>query len=178
MPMVVAIRNATGAGPSFADIGGTTAKYNRVDSLTGTTAIPTPTTANTTFFSFVKSHQINITTTNGLTMTNVKVEKVTSEATGGTKIWHYTGHALGSYVQATAAPTATGDNNVTGPTINGATGIAMPALGAGATYAAGPFNTTGGQGNLVELALGVDATCTTAGTTVSIPTLRWTWTEG
>jgi len=175
--MTVAIRNGTGATPTWADVGATTAKFNRVDTLTGTTAIPTP-TATGTNFSYIKTFQINITATGSLSMTNAKVEKVTSEATTGTKLWHYTGHAVGVYVQATAAPTATGDNNSTAPTLNSGTATAMPALGAGSTYAAGAYSTTGGQGNLVEVALGVDATNTSAGSAVSVPTLRWTWTEG
>lgn len=177
MAMTVAISSLVGATPTASDIGATTSKFNRVDTLTGTTAIPTPTSTGTNF-SFVKSMQINITATGSLTMTNAKVEKVTSESTTGTKIWHYTGHAVGSYVQATAAPTATGDNNSTAPTLNSGTATAMPGLGSGSTYAAGGFSSTGRVGNLVEVALGVDSTNTTAGTTVAVPTLRWTWTEG
>ncbi len=180
MAMTVAISYLNGAGPSFTDIGATTAVWNRVDTLTGTTVIPTP-TATGTNFSFVKAMQINITATGSLSMTNAKVEKVTSEATTGTLMWHRTDHAVGSYVQSTAAPAATGDNNVTAPVIpaggNNSTVIAFPALGAGVTYAAGPFSSVARVGNLVEACLGVDATNTTAGAATSTPTLRWTWTE-
>lgn len=175
MAMTVAIDNATGATPTWAAVGATTAKFNRVDTLTGTTAIPTPTSTGTNF-SYIKTFAIDITATGSLSMTNVKIEKVTSEATTGTKLWHYTGHA--SYTQATGAPTATGDNNSTAPTFNGASATAMPALGAGSTYAAGAFSTTGRQGNMVEVGLGVDATNVTAGSAVSVPSLRFTWTEG
>ena len=100
MAMTVAIDNATGATPTWAAVGASTAKFNRVDTLTGTTAIPTP-TATGTNFSYIKTFAIDITATGSLSMTNVKIEKVTSEATTGTKLWHYTGHA--SYTQATAA---------------------------------------------------------------------------
>lgn len=174
--MTVQIDILTGAGPAATAVGASTAKWNRVDSLTGTTVIPTPTSTGTNF-SYVKTFQVEITATGSLSMTNIKVEKVTSEATTGTKLWHYTGHAVGSYTQATGSPTSTGDNNSTAPTINGASGSAMPALGAGSTYSAGAFSSTGRVGNLVEVTLGVDATNTTAGSSVSTPSLRWTWTE-
>lgn len=180
MAMTVAIAYLNGAGPTVTDIGATTAVWNRVDTLTGTTVVPTP-TATGTNFSYVKVMQIDITATGSLSMTNAKVEKVASEATTGTKLWHRTDHAVGSYVQSTAAPAATGDNNVTAPVIpaggNNTSVIAFPTLGGGSTYAAGPFSTTGQKGNLVEACCGVDATNTTAGAAVSTPTLRWTWTE-
>lgn len=178
--MTVAIANATGAGPSWADIGATTAVWNRVDTLTGTTAIPTPTTTGTNF-SYVKSMAINITATGALTMTDAKIGKVAAETTTGTKLWHRTDHAEAAYVQATVAPAATADNNVTAPVIpaggNNTSVTAIPLIGSASVYAAGPYNTTGRKGNLVEIALGVDATNTTAGPTVATPTLRWQWTE-
>lgn len=180
MAMTVAIAYLNGAGPSQTDIGATTAVWNRVDTLTGTTVVPTPTSTGTNF-SYVKVFQVHITATGSLAMSAVKVEKVASEATTGTKLWHRSDHAVGSYVQSTAAPAATGDNNTTAPVIpaggNNTNVIAFPALGAGATYAAGPFSSTGYVGNLVEATCGVDATNTTAGAAVSTPTLRWTWTE-
>lgn len=180
MAMVVAIAYLNSTGPTVTDIGATTAVWNRVDTLTGTTVVPTPTSTGT-HFSYVKVMQIDITTTNSLSMSAAKVEKVASEATTGTKLWHRTDHAVGSYVQSTAAPADTGDNNSTAPVIpaggNNTNVIAVPGLGAGSTYAAGPFSTTGQKGNLVEMCLGVDATNTTAGAAVSTPTLRWTWTE-
>lgn len=178
MAMVVQIDLATGAGPSFAAT--TAVKWNREDTEAGTTAIPTP-TATGTNFSYVKSFQINITTTNSLTMTDVKIGKVAGETTTGTKLWHRSDHAVGSYVQATAAPAATGDNNTTAPVIpaggNNSTVIAIPLIGSASVYSAGPHTTTGRKGNLVEITLGVDATNTTAGASVATPTLRWQWTE-
>ena len=176
MAMTVEIHNATGATPTWANVGASTAKWNRVDTLTGTTVIPTPTSTGTNF-SFIKTFMINITATDSLSMSDVKVGKVANEATAGTVLWHVTSHAEGSYVQATAAPTATGDNNSTAPTLNGASATALPLISGASVYAAGPFNTTGRKGNLVEIALGVDATNVTAGATVSTPTLRWQWTE-
>lgn len=177
MAMTVAIANATGATPTWADVGASTAKWNRIDTLTGTTAIPTP-TATGTNFSFVKSFMINITATGGLSMSDAKVGKVAGETTTGTKLWHTTEHAEGSYVQATAAPGSTGDNNVTAPNINsGSSEAALPLIGSASVYAAGPFNTTGRKGTLVEVCLGVDATNTTAGQSVATPTMRWQWTE-
>lgn len=175
MAMTVDIRQATGAVTgTFAAV--TAVKWNRVDDASGTTAIPTP-VATGTNFSFIKSFKIQITTVAGLSMTNVLFGKVAAETTTGTKLWQVVSHT--TYVQATAAPTATGDNNVTGPTMNAATGTAVALISAPpAAYAAGPYNTTGNQGNLVEVALGVDFTNTTAGTAVATPTMRWSWTEG
>lgn len=175
MAMVTEIHQLTGVvtGTSAAV---TAVVWSLVDNATGTTEIATP-TATGTNFSFIKSLKIHITTVNALSMTNVMVGKVAAESTTGTKLWAYTGHA--TYTQATAAPTATGDNNVTAPTMNAATGVALALISAPpAAYAAGPFTTTGDQGNNVEVCLGVDATNTTAGTAVATPTLRWSWTEG
>ncbi len=176
MAMTVQIHNGVSTAPgTFTDVASGTAKFNRVDTLTGTTPIPTPTSTGTNF-SYIKTFQIYISATGGLTMTSPKVEKVTSEGTTGTKLWHCTSHS--SYTQATTYPSATGDNNVTAPTLNGASATAMPALGAGSAYTLTGGDSTGYKGYMVEVALGVDATNTTAGTTVSVPTLRWTWTEG
>lgn len=173
--MTVVIRQLTGATPTVATV--TAVKWSRVDDATGTTVIPTPTSTGTNF-SFIKSFQPEITATGSLQMTNILVGKVASETTPGTKLWRVTSHAVGSYVQATAAPTATGDNNTTAPTLNSASATALELISAPpSTYAAGAFNSTGRVGNLVEIALGVDATNTTAGSAVATPTLRWSWTE-
>lgn len=173
MAMTVQISNGTGASTgTWAAV--TAVKWNTVDTASGTTPIATP-TATGTNFSFVKSFQIEITAVGGLSMTAVKVGKVAAETTTGTKLWHVTSHA--SYTQATASPTATGDNNVTAPTVNAASATALPLIGSASAYHAGPENTTGRKGNIVEITLGVDATNTTAGTTVATPTLRWSWTE-
>ena len=173
MAMVVDIHNGTGVVTgTFAAV--SAVKWNRVDTAVGTTVIPTP-TATGTNFSFVKTFQIQITTVNSLAMSAVKVGKVANETTTGTKLWHVTSHT--TYVQATAAPTATGDNNTTAPTVNSASATALPLISGASAYAAGPYSTTGRQGNLVEIVLGVDATNTTAGSAVATPTLRWEWTE-
>lgn len=179
MAMVVEISQLTGAGPSVAQV--TSVRWSLDDSASGTTPVPTP-TATGTNFSYVKSFQIHITTTNSLTMTNVLFGKVAAEATAGTKLWYRSDHAVGSYVQATVGPASTGDNNTTAPVIpaggNNSTVAAVPLISAPpSTYAAGPFTTTGDKGNLIEVTLGVDATNTTAGGSVGTPTLRWSWTE-
>jgi hypothetical protein len=174
MAMVTTIQQGTGVVTgTFANV--TAVVWSRVDNATGTTVIPTPTSTGTNF-SFIKSFKIQITTVNSLSMTAVMVGKVAAETTTGTKLWRVTSHA--TYSQATAAPTATGDNNVTAPTMNSASGVALELISAPPTaYAAGPFTTTGVQGNNVEVCLGVDATNTTAGSATATPTLRWSWTE-
>jgi hypothetical protein len=177
MAMTVSIQNGIGASTgTWTDVS-VTATWNREDDIDDTDQpIPTP-TATGTNFSFIKSFAINITTVAGLVMTGVKFGKVAAETTTGTKLWEVKSRAIASYIQATAAPTATGDNNVTGPTMNTVTGTATPLIGSASVYAAGPFNTTGKQGTIVEVCLGVDATNTTAGTAVATPTMRWSWTE-
>lgn len=172
MAMTVEIDSATGATPIYSSaLSAVTFGGSDVD--VSTTAIVTPTSTGTNF-SFVKSFKINITATGSLSMTNAKVGKVALESVTGTKMWSVTSHS--TYTQATAAPTATGDNNVTAPTINSATAAALPLITSASAYAAGPFSTTGRVGNFVEIACGVDATNTSAGSQ-SICTLRWQWTE-
>jgi hypothetical protein len=175
MAMSVQVDGLTGAGPTTTAI--TSFKFNRDDTLTGTTAgIPTPSTTGTKF-SWVKSLQIEITATGGLTMTNVLVGKTANETITGSKLWRVTSHS--SYTQATVEPSDTGDNNVTGPTLNGAVASALELITAPpSAYAAGPFNTTGRKGNIVELAAGIDNTNVTSGTAVASPTIRFKWSEG
>lgn len=137
----------------------TSVKWNVTDDASSATAIATP-TATGTNFSYVKTFQVDITTTNSLTMTNIRIGKVANETTTGTKLWHRTDHAVGAYVQATVSPAATGDNNSTAPVIpaagNNTTVTAVPLISAPpAVYAAGGFSSTGRVGNLVEMALGV-----------------------
>ncbi len=178
MAMTVRIDQGTGGTPTWAQV--TSVKWNRTDDAATASAIPTP-TATGTNFSFVKSMMIDITVTGGLTMTDVKVGKTGAESTTGTKLWHRTDHAEGSYVQAAAAPAATGDNNTTAPVVpaggNNTNVIAVPLIGSASIYSAGPHSTTGRKGNLVEMCLGVDATNITAGAAVATPTLRWIWVE-
>lgn len=177
MAMTTQIDQLTSTTPTVTAV--TAVVWSRVDNATGTTVIPTPTSTGTNF-SFVKTFQMEITATGSLTMTNILFGKVANETTTGTKLWHRTDHAVGSYTQATAAPTATGDNNTTAPAMNGtnAAVTAVPLISAPpSAYAAGGFSATGRVGNLVEVALGVDATNTTAGAAVATPTLRWSWTE-
>jgi len=176
MAMVTTIDQLTGAGPTVTAVA--SKKWSRIDNQSGITAIPTPGITGTNF-SFVATFQMEITTTNAFSMTGLTVGKVANEVTTGTKLWAVTSHAVGAYVQATSPPTATGDNNVTAPTINSAAAAALGLIAAPpAAYAAGPFSATGRVGNLVEIVLGVDATNSTAGATTATPTLRFSWAEG
>lgn len=175
MAMTTQIDILTSTGPTVASV--TSVVWNRVDAASTATVIPAP-TATGTNFSYIKTLQMEITATGSLSMTNILFGKVANESVTGTKLWRVTSHAVGSYVQATAAPTATGDNNVTAPTMNSATGVALELISAPpSAYAAGAFSSTGRVGNLVEVCLGVDATCVTAGAAVATPTLRFSWTE-
>lgn len=178
MAMGTKIDLLTSATPTVTDVSALTVTMNRNDTYNGTTQVPTP-VATGTNFSWVKTFQMEISSTGSLSMTALMVGKVANETVTGTKLWHYTGHAVGAYVQASAAPTATSDNNVTAPTINSGTATAVPLISAPpSAYGAGPFSATGRVGNLVEVVMGIDATNTTAGGAVALPTLRWSWTEG
>lgn len=173
--MTVQIDEATGATPTWGT-NVTAVTFGKDDTAVSTTAIPTPTSTGTNF-SYIKSFQVDITATGSLSMTNILFGKVAAESVTGTKLWHVTSHASGSYVQATASPTSTSDNNSTAPTMNSASGVAVPLISAPpSAYAAGAFSSTGRVGNLVEVCLGVDSTNTSAGSQ-SIATLRWSWTE-
>jgi len=170
--MVVEIDEATGATPTWTSV--TSCTFGGSDADDSTTAVATPTSTGTNF-SFVKTFSVNITTTNSLSMTNILFGKTAAESVTGTKFWQSVAHS--SYTQATAAPTATSDNNVTAPTINSATATAVSLITAPpSTYAAGPFSTTGRHGNMVEVAVGVDSTNSSAGSQ-SIGTFRFSWTE-
>src|SRR6266852_8172547 len=135
MAMTVQIDEATGATPTWTTAI-TSAKWNTEDTQSGTTAIATPTSTGTNF-SFIKSFSIDIVTVASLNMTNVKVGKVANETTTGTKLWVVTSHASGSYVQATAAPSATSDNNTTAPTANSAPAAPMSLIASASVYAEG-----------------------------------------
>jgi len=172
--MIVQIDIATLGTPTWTT-NITSCKWSLDDAQSGTTPIPTP-TATGTNFSFVKSFKVDITNVGAsLTMTNVKIGTTTSPATG-LKLWHQK-HT--TYTQATAAPTSTGDNNSTAPTINGTAAVAggMVLIGSAAVLLAGPFTTTGRQGDHIEVCLGVDNGNTGSGSTVAVPTLRFQWTE-
>lgn len=172
MAMTVAIQEGTGSSPTWADV--TTVTFGGSDAATSSTAVATPASTGTNF-SFVKSFSPNISDADSLSMTDVLFGKVAAEAVTGTKLWQSVAHS--SYTQATAAPTATSDNNSTAPTINSATATAVSLISAPPTaYADGPFSTTGRHGNIVEVVVGVDSTNTSAGSQ-SIATLRWSWTE-
>lgn len=173
MSMTVVIDALTGAGPTATPAA--SAVLNREDTINGTTPTPVP-AATGTNFSWVKSFQLEITATDSLTMTNIRVGRVAAETVTGTKLWHNTANA--AYTQATGAPSATGDNNVTAPTINGDVATAPDLISAPpAVYSAGGHSTTGRKGNIVEVVVGVDNTCVTTGTGVALPTLRWFWIE-
>jgi hypothetical protein len=84
----------------------------------------------------------------------------------------------GSYTQATTNPANTADNNVTAPTLNGASATALELISLPPSqYAPGPYDTTGRKGNIVEVSCGVDNTMASAGAGLATPTLRWKWTE-
>lgn len=176
MPMTVEVINLTGTAPGSPNpVSSIT--MNREDTASGTTGIAVPGGTAATGFSWVKTLQLNITVTASLTMSTVRVGKLIAEVTTGTKLWHVTSHA--SYTQASSSPAATSDNNITAPTLNGATATAVPIITTNPASYTGltEYNSTGVVGNMVEVSLGVDTTCTASGSSVAISTLRWTWTE-
>jgi len=170
MPMTVVIDERIGAATNVAV---SSVTFNREDTVNGTSPVPIPTAD--TVFSWVKSFFLNITVTDGLTMTNILFGKRTAESTG-MKFWKVTSHP--AYTQAVATPGGTAGNNAIGPTIAAATGTLLDLITVPpSAYAAGPFNTTGQKGNVVEVSIGVDPTVTQSGAAVVLPNMVWQWTE-
>lgn len=102
---------ATGASPSYANAE-TGAKWNREDSLAGTTPVPIPTVTGTNF-SWIKNFALVVTGTGTTTMSNRRVNYSGSPATGLGLFFKDV--AVASYAQAASGnkPTDSGSNGAT-----------------------------------------------------------------
>lgn len=168
---VVQLQNATGAGPSFATAE-SGFKYNREDTISGTTPIPIP-TATGTNYSWIKWLCLAVTTTGTTSMSNRRIQLSATESAG-----------LGIFFQgnATYAQATSG----TMPSASGSDGPAVPAGFTRATNSTQVYDSatvstsaTGRNGNYCETCLGVDHGnyAGGAGNAVALPDVRGVYDE-
>ena len=130
----------------------TGAKFNRDDTLSGTTPIPIP-TATGENYSWIKHFVLAVTGAGTTTMSNRNIYQSTSAATG--LFLYFVAQAVGGYVQASGAtkPADVGTNGTTpatytlmttSPQLYDNTGVATSG--------------TGPNGSMVNCLLGVDHT--------------------
>jgi hypothetical protein len=162
----------TGSSVSWASAEGGV-KYNLADSATDTTTpiqIPTATGTN---YSWIKNLVISVTGTGTTTINNRKISMATSPATGLTM--HWKALAVASYAQAATGnrPAASGSN---GATPAGYTLMTTTAAQYDNTSVA--TSSTGPNGSMAVVVLGVDATCASGpGTAIALPNLTFTYDE-
>ena len=161
---------ATGAGPTLASAEGG-AKYNREDTLAGTSSpIPRPTSTGTAF-SWRKTFCLEVTGTDSTTISNRKIHTAAGITTG-LALWYID---LGdTYTQASGA--ADSDSGSNGATPSGYTSMPTSAtlFDSGSDAASG----TGRSGDYVGVALGVSNNYAGgAGTAISLPTMTLTYDE-
>lgn len=164
----VKIRTGTSGSPTNANAE-TGIKFNREDTQTGTTPIPVPTSTGTNF-SWKKSLYLDVTASAATAISNRKVLLGSAAATG----LHVWCNATATYAQATSTPTASGSNGAA------PSGLAQEVTTTPYTYDASSVSagSTGINGNLVEVALGVDNLYTGgASSNTALPDLRITYDE-
>jgi hypothetical protein len=167
---VVQLQVATGAGPTFAS-GESGFKYNREDTVSGTTPVPIP-TATGSNYSWLKWLCLSVTTSGTTAISNRRVQ-LSAVETSGLALF-FQGNV--TYAQATTAnmPAASGSN-----------GPATPASFTRATSASQVYDSasisasaTGRNGWYCETCLGVDATYAGgAGNAVALPDVRLIYDE-
>lgn len=150
----------TGSSVSWANAE-TGAKFNREDTLAGTTPIPIP-TATGENYSWIKNFVLAVTTVGTTTMSNRNVYQSTSAATG--LFLYFKAVAVASYAQSASgsSPSASGSNGstpatytlmTTSPQLYDNTGVATSGtgpngamavcvLGVDHTFVGGPGNAT------------------------------------
>lgn len=150
----------------------TGAKFNREDTLTGTTPVPIPTTTGTNY-SWIKNFALVVTGTSTTNISNRRIAEASSAPTGINLFFKNV--AVASYAQAAAGtmPAASGSN---GATPAGYTLMTTSNQVWDATSVA--TSSTGPNGALVVTVLGVDNTYTGgAGSAISLPTLNFVYDE-
>ena len=151
----------------------TGAKFNREDTLTGTTPVPIPTTTGTNY-SWIKNFALVVTGTSTTNISNRRIAMASSAPTGINLFFKAV--AVASYAQAAVGtmPAASGSNGATpaGYTLMTTSNIAWDSADPVSTSSTGP------NGPLVVCVLGVDNTYTGgAGSAISLPTLNFVYDE-
>lgn len=161
----------TGASVSWANAE-TGTKFNREDSLAGTTPIPIP-TATGTNFSWIKNLVLAVTVTGTTNITNRRISMSAATATGLQLFWKLV--AVASYAQAAVGnmPAASGSN---GNTPAGYTLMTTsPVQYDNASVAT---SSTGPNGGMAVCVMGVDFTYVGGpGNAVALPSLIITYDE-
>ena len=170
-----------GASPVFTggSFAGVTAesgfKFNREDTLSGTTPIPIP-TATGTNYSWIKNLALDVTTAGTTAITNRRIYAGSAPSTGLT-LW-YKAVATGSYAQAASGnlPAAGGTN---GATPSGYTAMANSVGGASAYDASSVSTATQGvNGGLAVCVAGVDFSFAGGpGNATALPSISITYDE-
>ena len=161
----------TGASVSWANAE-TGAKFNREDTLAGTTPIPIPTTTGTNF-SWIKNFVLAVTVAGTTNITNRRISMSGATSTGLQLFWKAV--AVASYVQATSGskPADSGSN---GATPAGYTLMTTSAVQYDNTSVA--TSSTGPNGSMAVCDFGVDNTYTLgAGNAIALPSLVITYDE-
>jgi hypothetical protein len=173
MAATVQMQGATGASPTWANCE-SLIKFNLADSFSSTSApIPIPTTANTTTFSWKKSIALRVTATGSTSISNRKVYMGSSPATGMQLFWKDV--AVASYTQSASGnrPADAGSNGATpsGYTLMTTT----PAVFDNTSVAT---SSTGANGDLIEVVLGVDNTYAGGGgSSQAVPSIKMDYDE-
>jgi hypothetical protein len=165
---VAAYASSTGPTLTNAETG---AKFNREETLAGTTnPVPKP-NANGTNYSFHKPYRLNVTGTDSTSLSNLRYRMSGAPATGLT-LWFRDDGA--SYVRGNSALTDNGTTNDAAPSGFGAAATSDTVYDTG-SYSAG---TTGGKGDYISIAMGVSNLYEGgAGTNISLPSMVVTYDE-
>ena len=179
MPATMQAQGGTGATVTWANAEGGI-KFNREDTLTGTTPIPVP-TATGTNFSWRKYLVLAVTATSTTSISNRRINAASAPATG-LALWYRT-YAVASYAQAASGnmPAAGGTNGAT-PAVAGTpatpTYSAMPTTATLYDNASLATSSTGPNGQLLEVVFGVDNLYTSgANNALALPNIQITYDE-
>lgn len=169
---VVQLQVATGASSGTLSNGEGGFKYNREDTISGTTPVPIP-TATGTNFSYLKWLALAVTTTGTTNISNRRIQLSAAESTGGIATF-FQGNA--TYAQATSAnqPAASGSNGPATPAGFTRATTALQVYDSASTSS----GTTGRNGSFCETCFGVDFSYTGgAGSGVALPDVRLVYDE-
>lgn len=172
MAATVQMQGATGSSPSWANCE-SLIKFNLADSFSSTSAPISIPTATGTTFSWKKSVALRVTATGSTNISNRKVYMGSSPATGLQLFWKVV--AVASYTQSASGnrPADAGSNGATpsGYTLMTTT----PALFDNTSVAT---SSTGANGDLIEVVLGVDNTYAGGGgSSQAVPSIKMDYDE-
>lgn len=171
MAATVRMSYESGAGPTLVSAE-TGIKYNREETLAGTTApIPRP-VATGTAFSYPKSIRLEVTATDATTLSNLRVNVSGTAPATGLALWYRDDGATYQRPNALAAA----DAGTNGATPAGYSAMPTSATQYDATGASA--STTGGKGDHISTALGVSNNYAGgAGSAIALPDLVITYDE-